>query len=444
MLKNLARAWFGDFTWPELKKYLMLSFIFFFTIGVYWMLRVTKDSVFDTVIGLEHVWIAKIVSVIVVFPLVMIYNFLADRFPRHRLFYVLSAIYASLMVLFYFLLMNPNYGLNSSLEPSKWRMLGWSYYVTIESFGSIMVALFWSFAADVATPQSAKRGYFLVAMGGQIGAILGTVLLWRYASQFGTQAFLLGGAVAIGAIALFVRIMRAIIPEEETAKYQGSEAGAKATDKKEKPKKTGIVDSIKMVLAYPYLLAIFGVISFFEIIVTVFDYRFKNIAKMSYTGDELSSYFGYYGILVNVVAFISLVGGIGNIGRRLGLKVSLSLLPVIIAAAALTMYNPTLTTALVVMVVSKAINYALNQPAKEQLYIPTTYEAKYKSKAFMEMFGSRSSKGLGSLINGYLPGAYFALASTVMALGVSGVWLLVALYLGNKHKKAVENNEVVC
>ena len=47
------------------------------------------------------------------------------------------------------------------------------------------------------------------------------------------------------------------------------------------------------------------------------------------------------------------------------------------------------------MVFSKGLNYALNQPSKEQLYIPTTPETKYKVKAFMEMFGSRGSKAVG-------------------------------------------------
>jgi len=443
MLKRIAQAWFGYFTWPELKKFLMLSFIFFFTIGVYWMLRVTKDSVFASIVGKEHIWRAKLLSVVVVFPIVMIYNFLADRFPRHRLFYVFSGIYTALMVLFYFLLKHPEYGLPNQ-ETDIWRTLGWFYYISIESFGSIMVALFWAFAADVATPKSAKRGYFLVAMGGQIGAILGTLLLQQYARHFGTQYFLMGGAVAIAAIAFFVWLMLQVIPENEMAKYQASETGEKVNDKKAEPKKSGIFESMRLVVMTPYLLAIFGVISFFEVIVTVFDYRFKLLAGEWYQGDALTEYLGWYGLLVNIVAFTSLVGGIGNVGRRLGLKVSLSLLPVIIAGAAIVMYTPTLTTALVVMVTAKAINYALNQPAKEQLYIPTTYEAKYKSKVFLEMFGNRSSKGVGSLLNGYLPAAYYVLASTTIALGISSVWFLVALYLGNKHKKAVDNDEVVC
>ena len=49
--------------------------------------------------------------------------------------------------------------------------------------------------------------------------------------------------------------------------------------------------------------------------------------------------------------------------------------------------------------VSKAVNYALNQPTLKQLYIPTSKDTKYKAQAWIEMFGGRFSKGSGSYIN---------------------------------------------
>ena len=444
MLKRLARAWFGDFQWQELKKFLMLSSIFFFTIGVYWLLRITKDSVFKTIVTWDMQPYAKIVSVAVVFPLVIVYGMLADRFPRHRLFYVLTAIYTCLAVLFYFLLSHPTIGMaNTVADP--YRLLGWCYYVFVESFGSIMVALFWAFAADTTTPESAKRGYFIVAMAGQIGAIFGSLVVERFAEQFGTPSLLFAAIFSIVAIAGLVKFMIASIPDEELTGYKAAD---EKDEKSKKKGKTKIGESIKIMLQNPYLLGIFGVISFFEIIVTVFDFRFKAIVNAAMPGEQFTSYIASYGVMVNLVALISLVFGIGNIGRKLGLKASLSLLPILVGIAAVVMgYHATLNSAFWVMVVSKAINYALNQPAKEQLYIPTTYEAKYKSKAFIEMFGSRSSKGVGSFINSYkqaLGENLFVLLSTYVSLGLCAVWLLVALYLGTKHKKAIENNDVVC
>ena len=441
MLKRVAKAWFGDFRRDELYKFLLLSAVFFFTIGVYWLLRITKDSVFKTVVSWDFQPYAKIVSGFVIFPLVIIYGMLADRFPRHRLFYVLTAIYTTLAILFYFLLSHPTIGLDNTLA-SPYRLVGWFYYIFVESFGSIMGALFWAFAADITTPSSAKRGYFLIALFGQVGSVIFATVVERYVEIVGTASLLGLAVVSISVIPLLVYIMMRTVPRQELQGYQAasSEDGPK--------KKNGIGESIKLVLRQPYLLGIFGVIALFEIIVTIFEFQFKALAVASMPGEQFTRYIASFSVWVNIVAFLSLLLGIGNIGRRLGLTISLSLLPILVGFNALLMgYFSSLTVAFWVMVSSKAFNYALNHPSKEQLYIPTTYDTKYKSKVFIDMLGSRASKGMGSFINSYkrvLGSQLFVLISTYASLALCGVWVLIALYLGKKHKKAIENNEYVC
>lgn len=51
------------------------------------------------------------------------------------------------------------------------------------------------------------------------------------------------------------------------------------------------------------------------------------------------------------------------------------------------------------MTFSTAINYALNGPALKQLYIPTTAGVKFKAQAWIETFGSRTSKQAESFFN---------------------------------------------
>src|SRR5690606_771053 len=49
--------------------------------------------------------------------------------------------------------------------------LGYTWYLFVESFGSLVVALFWAFAADTTEPTQAKRGFPLVVAIGQFGGI---------------------------------------------------------------------------------------------------------------------------------------------------------------------------------------------------------------------------------------------------------------------------------
>ena len=51
-----------------------------------------------------------------------------------------------------------------------------------------------------------------------------------------------------------------------------------------------------------------------------------------------------------------------------------------------------------IMVVAKAINYALNGPALKTLYVPTSHDVKYKSQAWIETFGSRGSKAADQVL----------------------------------------------
>ena len=187
----------------------------------------------------------------------------------------------------------------------------------------------------------------------------------------------------------------------------------------------------------------------FEVIVTIFDFYLKYYASLEITGaNAYTAYMGVFGVYTNIVAWIWCCVGVNNIGRKLGLTVALVIMPIVIAIASLVLASAaTLTTAFWIMVFCKGLNYALNQPSKEQLYIPTTPETKYKVKAFMEMFGSRGSKALGSGINAlksFMAVESFILFSTIASLGMVGVWLYAAIYLASTHKKAVTAKQVVC
>lgn len=112
MLQNIARAWFGDFSREELKKFLKLGVIFSLVIGVYWTLRPLKDSIFQSMAHADNQPWAKLVSMIVLFPLVMLYGQLVDKVARHKLFYLLGGVYAVGAFIMGALFSSPNHRLS--------------------------------------------------------------------------------------------------------------------------------------------------------------------------------------------------------------------------------------------------------------------------------------------------------------------------------------------
>lgn len=446
MLKKIATSLWGNFTRDELEKFGILSLLFFFIIGIYWTMRPLKDGIFMSMVGVENIPLAKMVSLLVVFPLVMIYSKLIDMFPRQKMFYALSLIYGGLALAFGFMFMSPTIGLaNTTVSTGRW--IGWAWYVFVESFGSLMVALFWAFLADTTTPESAKKGYFLLAMAGQVGGMIGAGYLAPLGRSFGASSapvVLILGVLILGIIPIVWTLMR-VIPKDQLEGYEGEET----KEQREEDEKPGALDGFKLMLTQPYLLGIFAIITIYEVVVTILDFQFKMLISSTHASEVArTAYLGNFGFWTNLVALLCLVGGVRNVQKKLGLSASLALLPILVAGAVVSLkFNPILAVAFWIMVFSKAFNYALNQPSIQQLYIPTTKDAKYKAKAFIEMFGSRGSKALGSGINvmgKWMPVSQFLMISSVASMGLVSVWFFIAIYLGKICTKAIKENKVVC
>lgn len=451
-ITSFLKAWFGDFKREELKKFLKLGVIFAFVIGVYWTLRPLKDSIFSSIAHADNQPWAKVVSLVVLFPLIMIYSKLVDRVERHRLFYIIGSAYFVGTIILGLLFLHPTIGLSNTTIDAH-RLIAWVWYVFVESYGSIVVALFWAFAADMVVPESAKRGFPLVVMIGQLGAIFGPYFLTPLGKKyFGTSA------LTILICGLLIAIMMACVyffmkttPKSEMVGYHHNDKGA---SKDEEP---GFMEGLMLMLKQPYLMGIFAVISIYEIIVTIIDFNFKYLVFSSFDNEAArSAYLGDYAVWVNVISFLCLLFGVSNIQRRLGIKVSLALMPFVVLAMVLSFKAyPVVQVLFWIMVLAKAVNYALNGPALKTLYVPTSRDVKYKSQAWIDTFGSRSSKAAGSGINmlkkpfqakwGAIDGlTYFIALSSYFSFGLLAAWLIVALYLGKTYEKAVAENKVVC
>ncbi len=428
----------------EQRKFTLLSAIFGLILGTYWSLRPIKDAVFFTMVGNAYQPKAKIISLFVVGALVLIYSKLVDRFPRHKLLYGFAIFYAVATAIFAFFIWHPTCGLENAVVSSD-RYLGWAWYMFVESFGSIMIVLFWSFVSDITEVETAKSRYFMVTLGGQTGGFIAPLIALYIARSYGTVATLIIPIVALFSLVLLVAYYMKTTPKNAMPEHVGG--SVKKAPLEGKPK-AGFLEGLRLLLTRPYLLGIFTLVAFFEIVLTIIEYHFKVLASTIHTGDALTHYLYIYALWTNGVAVVCLAFGAEQIGRRLGLSRTLLLLPALIACAVLAFYfYPVLPLALVIMVSCKGLNYALIQPSKEQLYIPTTVESKYKAKAWIDMFGLRWAKGAGSWINDFRTGdnmELFMLFTTLISMGLIGIWVIAAILVGRIHAKAVKEERLVC
>ena len=449
---QFLKYWFGDFSKEELKKYLFLGVIFSLIIGTYWTLRPIKDSFFGSIVvgyagkeGREiFLAMAKVLSLLMLIPVVTLYGTLVERFKKNLFFYMLGSFYALSMIVWAIFFMHPTLGLANDV-PSTWRLSGWLWYVFVESFGSLIIALFWAIVIDISTSESAKRGFALIVMIGQLGGII----FPKYLSKIPRVCDVSPGIVV--AICGFLTMLFVFLfwlfikntPKELFAGYANKKAHEKS---KEEP---GLMEGLTLVLKHKYLLGIFAILSFFEFIATVIDFNFKSLVFQQFSDVAAATeYLGNYGSSVNLVAFLCLLFGINNIQRWLGLRAALGLVPIIVGCAVAAFYvYPRLDVLFVLIVGAKAVNYALNGPTIKQLYIPTSEDVKFKAQAWIETFGSRGAKASSSFVNltkGVLGFQVYLALTVSVCLGLSGVWFVIALYLANRCNQALERNEVIC
>ncbi len=147
--------------------------------------------------------------------------------------------------------------------------------------------------------------------------------------------------------------------------------------------------------------------------------------------------------------------GTGYLIKRYGLRFCLLLFPICLGIAFMSLYaffklgSPTpgelLWATFGVMIIAKGLGYAVNNPAKEIMYIPTSKDVKFKSKSWIDMFGGRVAKGTGAQVTNAFKYSISELVvwGTMFSLGLTFVWILAAIYVGTKNRKLIKDHTII-
>jgi ATP:ADP antiporter, AAA family len=457
MISGIVKFFYPDIHKDDIKKAGLLGLTFFFIVGAYWLLRLLKDLFFYNSLafpvslgwhedsGRQAIPTAKFWSPFVVLGCVVIYTKLIDMFEKYKLFYIIVGFYIlAFSGITGIMLAQAQYG-DAFVGKSLLLITGYAAYWLTESFGSVLVAFFWSFTVSSTPSDQAKRTFpFIVALG-QLGSISCSSLLFLPGSAWVKFSIAIGMLVGVF---LTVRYMIKTIPADQMK-----------SDKEEKKTKPDMLSGIKLLLTEPYFMGVLVVSTFYEIAGTIVDYQMKSQAKLA--GINFEWFQGVFGTSVNVLSFVIALLGTSALMKKFGIRVCLIIYPASFAFMLTGLYiyyqsgmsTPTMLAwaAFSVMLVVKAASYAVNNPIKDMMYIPTSKDAKFKVKGIIDMLGGRSAKGTGAAIAGKFnvmgnPAASMHnlfLYGSLVGLGIIGVWIAAALYVGKKNQKLVRNNEIL-
>jgi len=456
-LKEMFGSFFSSEKSDKLKL-LFLSATFFLIIGAYTIIRDIKNSVFIGLVGKEYIPWARIVVLIFLVPAILLYSKVVDNVRRYYLLCIYSLVYAVCCLIFAFFIGHPTIGIGNT-DQSAYRLFGWIFYFFVESFRPFVLSIFWAFSNSINSPESAKNNYGIMVSSSNLGGMLTAGIAWALFSVSSVPLFGAVGGIAKHQIILvlasvFLFLVPAVIlflmKKVPGYRLHGYEAAYEVEKErgKEGKAKTGIFAGLTMLMKYPYVFGIFCMVFFYEILVTVLSYLRLGVAQAA-----TKSIAGTSGFLFKWVFIMQTIGllvsfiGTNSLLRRLGTRICVLLIPIMIGIVVL--FFVVGTTPFIVMTsftVIKSINYAFSSPVIESLYIPTLKEIKFKSKSWIDAFGSKLAKGSGSGFNilvGYAnPALFMPIYSFIFAI-IIGMWFVAAFLLGMRFDKAVAKGEVI-
>lgn len=435
MISAICRTLWGDVSQEEAKKFGLLSAVFFFIIGTYWLMRSLKEAIFLNTVGPVYLPYAKIASLVGLVLVLMVYAKLVDMLEKHRLVYLLCAVYSLAFIAISYCLADPIMGFaNTALDKS--RLIGWLAYFAIESSGTLIIALFWSFVASSVDPKSAKKGYPIILAGAQIGSIGGAYLASN-AEFFGLSTLISLGAASLIIVPFMIRFFMYHHPDPISA----VPAHAK--------KSTGALEGLRLLLSKPYLMGILVVGTIYEVIGEILNLQMKLLANDVYpSAEKLAGFMGTFGVAVNILSLFFAFVGTSFFIRNFGITFCLVMYPVTIASAIIFAWTFNgLWFFFAAMVALKGLSYAFNNPCKELMYIPTSKDIKFKAKSWMDGFGGRSAKAVGASVVAAFPMVqqFISMISygSAVSLGIIAFWIPVAFFVGRTNSKLVEEGNII-
>jgi len=442
----------------ERYKLLFLAVIYFLIIAAYTILRDLKNSVFMATVGKEYIPWAKVGVLFMLIPAILFYSKLVDRVRRHQLLMFYSLFYGVVTFLFSFLIGHATIGIGNT-DQSPYRLFGWLFFFFVEGFTPFVLSVFWSFVNSVNKPEEAKRNYGFLVGGSKLGGMLTAGLAWALLSITYVPFFgVMSGEVKHRLMLIVVSVILLLIPlavmmlmRTVSGHYlHGYEAVYKVEKRrsKEGTGSTGIFAGLKMFIKYPYVLGIFCMVFFYEVLTTILSYLRLHIAQSSAQSvSGVSAFLFKWVFIMQAAGFVVSFLGTTPILRKFGVRSCLLMIPAFMAIGSFFFFaSSTASIIMIAYVFTKTTHYAFSYPVREQLYIPTLKEIKFKSKSWIDAFGSKFAKMNGSAVNivaSKLGAAFFLPVIGSFFVIMIGIWSVAAYFLGIRFDKAVDNNEVI-
>jgi AAA family ATP:ADP antiporter len=396
----------------EILPALVAGLFFFCVLSALMVVRPAREAL-GLQRGIESIrwlFLGTVLATLLVNP---VFGWLVSRFRRLVFVNATYLFFAFGLAAFYLLLV---------LAPeSVGQASGQVFYVWFSVFNLFAVMLFWALMADRFPLEQAKRLFGAIAVGGTLGAIFGPWLAGQLAQPLGTPALLLVAAgflvLALAAAAWLARLR----PQEGHAPPEHAVIGG------------GAWEGLLSVVNSPYLLAICGYVLILAVMATFLYFtRLQMVAALGTHIDMRTAMFARIDLITQVATLVLQALVTGHLMKRLGVSVTLALLPVTAMLGFVGLAIAGSIAALIAFEAAfRAVQRGIMRPSRETLFTVVPRTDRYKAKAFIDTFVYRTGDVLGAQTEGLLGRLGMGLAAlATVAVPLAAAWMALGIWLG--------------
>jgi AAA family ATP:ADP antiporter len=388
----------------------------------FYLLRPVRDEIGAADRGnLQLLWTAVFVVMLLAVPL---YSAAVARLRRGVFIPLANRFFALNLIAFYAALVL----LPAAARPWIDRV----FYVWSSVFALFVVAVFWGLVVDLFRDEQGKRLFGFISVGASLGGIVGSATTATLATQLPVFLLLLLAVLPLEVASQLARALdrRAEQAPETLNREPAARIGGSAWS------------GIAPVFRDPMLRDIALWILLMTFASTVLYFVQSHLVGEAISDRALRrAFLARVDLAVNTVTIVTQALFTARILRRIGVGLTLAVLPAV-AALGFTVLGavPTasaLTALLIVRVLYDGSRHALAKPAREVLFTRVSREQRYKSKAFIDAAVYRG----GDLVSGWLYAGLAVLglgagAIALVAAPVAVVWVVLGRHLGRREPAA--------
>lgn len=385
----------------------------------YFMLRPLREAM-GIQGGVEHLqWLftATFLSMLVAVPL---FAWLSARVPRVRYLDWVYGFFATHLA---------GFALLFAGQPDH-LWLARAFFVWISVYNLFVISVAWSLMADVFDGQQAKRLFAFIAAGASVGGLLGPMLSALLVGRLGTAGLLVLAALLL-LLALGCKHYLMGWRERDGA----GRSSAPPAESSRRPIPGNPFSGLTLLLRSRYLA---GIALFVVLLSTTTTFLYFEQARLvgALFPERASQVrvFALIDLIVQAGALIAQLFITGRVAKRLGVRVLLSVVPLLVCLGFLGLaLAPVFALLAALMVVRRIGEYAFVRPGREMLFAPLDAQSKYRAKNVIDTLVYRGGdvasawlkSGLDALGHGPLPVA-------LVGAGCAALWGWLGWRLGRR------------